>query len=103
MYLQMQWIMVQEMWQSLEAVFNSPTTAKEFPKEVVKFASIHKRWMRLMERARNARGVLECCVGGDVPQTDELANIASDLEECKKSLSSYLFLKRQVIILYKLL
>lgn len=85
------------MWQNLEAVFNTPTTAKEFPEEAVKFASIHKRWIKLMRTAHETRGVLQCCTGGEIPKNKELSSIGSELEECKKSLSSYLFSKRQVL------
>ena len=87
---------VQELWQNLEAVFNTPSTAKEFPEEAVKFASIHKCWIKLMKAAYQIRGVLLCCTEGEVPRDKQLADIGSGLEDCKKSLSSYLHAKRLV-------
>ncbi len=93
-----QWMSVQELWQNLEAVFNSPLTAKEFPEEAVRFVSTHRDWLKLMRVAHQTRAVLSCCSGGDPPTHNRLATIASGLEECKKSLESYLTSKRQVRI-----
>ncbi len=87
---------VQELWQNLEAVFNSPITAKDFPEEAVRFASTHRDWLQLMRLAHRTRTVLVCCSGGDPPIHHRLATIASELEECKKSLESYLTTKREV-------
>ena len=92
---------VQELWQNLEAVFNTPSTAKEFPKEAVKFASIHKRWIKLMKAAHQVRSVLLGCMEGETPRDKQLADIRSGLEDCKKSLSSYLRSKRLVSGTYK--
>ena len=88
---------MQDLWRNLEAVFSTPSTAAEFPAEVVKFAAIHKNWVALMRRAHDTKNVLQCCCvgGGDTPVTTVLSRINQDLEECKKSLSSYLLSKRQ--------
>ena len=87
---------MQELWQNLEAVFNTPSTAKEFPEEAVKFASIHKRWLKLMKAAHQTRSVFLCCMEGETPRYKQLAGIRSGLEDCKKSLSFYLRSKRLV-------
>ena len=92
----MQWLQVQELWHNLEAVFNTPTTSKEFPEEAVKFASIHKRWLKLMRSTHQTKNVLQCCIGSDVPKTKLLNDIGQDLEQCKRSLSTYLLSKRKV-------
>ena len=38
----------------------------------------------------------KCCLGGEVPKSEVLSSIYRELEDCKKSLSSYLLSKRQV-------
>ena len=97
-----QWLQVQELWHNLEAVFNTPTTSNEFPEEAVKFASIHKRWLKLMRATYQTKNVLQCCLGGEVPKAKVLGDIGHDLELCKKSLSTYLLSKRKVqcVLLY---
>ena len=87
---------VQELWQNLEAVFNTSSTAKDFPEEAIKFASTHKSWVKLMRAAHQTKSVLLCCTGGDSPREGQLATIARGLEDCKKSLASYLASKRLV-------
>ena len=39
---------------------------------------------------------MQCCLGGEVPKSEVLSSIYRELEDCKKSLSSYLLSKRQV-------
>lgn len=93
----MQWLLVQRLWNNLEAVFNSPKTVHDFSGEAVKFASIHKRWIKLMKKAHSIKNILHCCFGsGEVSQSLVLSKIKKELEECKKSLSSYLQSKREV-------
>ena len=84
------------MWHNLEAVFNNPMTSREFPEEAVKFASIHKRWLKLMRDTYQTKNVLQCCLGGETPKAVLLSNIGHNLELCKKSLSTYLLSKRKV-------
>lgn len=87
------------LWNNLEAVFNTPETVHEFSGEAVKFASIHKRWIKLMKKAHETKNVLNCCFGsGEVSQASLLSEIRSGLEECKKSLSTYLQTKREVSV-----
>lgn len=92
-----QWLFVQKLWNNLEAVFNTPGTALKFQEEVVKFASIHKRWLKLMKRADETKNVLLCCFGsGEGSHPVMLTEIRQALEHCKKSLSTYLQTKREV-------
>ncbi len=89
--------MVQRLWNNLEAVFNTPKTVHDFSGEAVKFASIHKRWIKLMKKAHDVKNILQCCFGsGEVSQSLVLGEIKRELEECKKSLSTYLQSKREV-------
>ena len=92
----LQWLLVQKLWNNLEAVFNTPKTVQDFSGEAVKFASTHKRWIKLMRRAHEAKNILQCCFGsGEVSQSALLTEIRQRLEECRKSLSSYLQSKRE--------
>ena len=93
-----QWLQVQELWHNLEAVFSNTATSKEFPDEAVKFASIHKRWLKMMKVTYQTKNVLQCCTGGDVPKAKTLSDIGRELEVCQKSLSTYLLSKRQVSV-----
>ena len=79
-------------------MFSNAATSKEFPDEAVKFASIHKRWLKLMKVTYQTKNVLQCCTGGEVPKARTLDDIERELELCKKSLSTYLLSKRQVSI-----
>lgn len=94
--LYMQWLFVQKLWNNLEAVFNTPGTASEFQEEAIKFASIHKRWIKLMKKASDTKNILACCKPGEGTQADVLSAISQELEFCKKSLSTYLQTKREV-------
>ena len=78
-------------------MFNSPKTVQEFAGEAVKFASTHKRWIKLMKRAHEVKNTLQCCFGtGELSQSLVLSEIRQQLEECRKSLSTYLQTKREV-------
>ncbi len=88
--------MVQKLWHNLEAVFNTAGTAKQFPEEAVKFASTHKRWIKLMKRAQSNKNILHCCFSGEEHLSVVLNGIMQELEACKKSLRSYLQSKREV-------
>ena len=87
---------MQKLWNNLEAVFNTPGTASEFQEEAVKFASIHKRWLKLMKKASDTKNILTCCGPGEGTHSSLLAGIRRELEHCKKSLSTYLQTKREV-------
>jgi len=84
------------LWNNLEAVFNTPGTASQFQEEAVKFASTHKRWLKLMKKASETKNILTCCSPGEGTHSALIAGIKLELEHCKKSLSTYLQTKREV-------
>ena len=86
------WVKVQMLWRSLEPVFMSGDIAKSLPTDARRFQTIDKNWMKIMERAVEARRVIPCC------QNDMLKSLLPSLQEgleaCQKSLESYLESKR---------
>ena len=69
---------------------------QEFPSEVVRFSSLNSSWLKLMKTTSETRNLMSCCLGGDSPKTSLLDKLQQDLEECRKSLSTYLIAKKQV-------
>ncbi|KAJ8314952.1 hypothetical protein KUTeg_007102 [Tegillarca granosa] len=89
------WLEVQDLWQYLEAVFSNSVAARELPQEAKRFARTDKSWTKMMKRAFDARNVLTCCYGGEVPKAVLLRNVHEELEICFKSLVGYLDNKRR--------
>jgi dynein heavy chain len=86
------WFKVQMLWSNLEAVFLSGDIAKAMPVESKKFQQIDKNWIKIMERANETTYVVKSCQSEMLKQM--LPQLQKGLEECQKSLDSYLESKR---------
>ena len=87
--LLLQWLAVQGLWHSLEAVFSSPATAREFPEEAVRFTATHGSWLTVMRRAHSTKNVIQVCNFNCLIICSPL--LISTCNHYAQSLSDYLF------------
>ncbi|PNH08753.1 Dynein gamma chain, flagellar outer arm [Tetrabaena socialis] len=88
-----QWLMVQSMWQYMEAVFSGGDIVKQLPQEAKRFLNIDKNFMKIVSNALETQNVINTCYGNELMK-NMLPHLHEQLEMCQKSLSAYLEQKR---------
>jgi dynein heavy chain len=88
-----QWVKVQQLWMSLEAVFIFGDISRQMPQDTRMFMKWDKEWTtRLMNKAKDVKNVVDCCQNEYIKNM--LPTMHVDLEKCQKALDGYLEAKR---------
>ena len=87
------WLVVQNMWVFMEAVFSGGDIVKQLPTEAKRFANIDKNFMKVVTTAGEIQNVVGTCHGNDVIK-GLLPHLTEQLELCQKSLTAFLDTKR---------
>jgi dynein heavy chain len=92
------WLSVQELWLSLEPVYNDKFSSEEYAddnlEELHDFCEITETWVSLMNKTLALKNCIQCCITCDEPILPILQKLKCDLEKCKESLATYLIEKR---------
>jgi dynein heavy chain len=89
------WLVVQTKWAYLEGIFiGSEDIRQQLPEETKRFAAIHKEFTGVMEAVKKEPKVVDaCCAEGRFAL---LTLLGERLDGCQKSLSEYLYTKRNL-------
>ena len=87
------WLIVQNMYVYMEAVFSGGDIVKQLPAEAKRFNNIDKAFMRVVSTAGDIKNVVEVCYENDQMQ-QTLPYLTEQLELCQKSLTAFLDTKR---------
>ena len=87
------WLVVQNMWIYMEAVFSGGDIVKQLPQEAKRFNQIDKTFIKMVHGAVDTLHVVSVCYGNDTILT-LLPHLTDQLELCQKSLTAFLDTKR---------
>lgn len=60
------WLVVQNMWMYMEAVFSGGDIVKQLPQEAKRFQNIDKNYMKIVTSALETRNVVQTCYGNEL-------------------------------------
>ena len=90
------WLVVQNMWIYMEAVFSGGDIVKQLPQEAKRFNQIDKAFTKMVHQAVETLNVVSVCYGNDTILT-LLPHLTDQLELCQKSLTAFLDTKRAAV------